>query len=291
MRRSKTTSFMRAASLPGRAAPCTGIAALQSGLAAGCLILFASGAAAQPADPREPFVGTWSGVFTTQSDRYWTAADLGCFVGCPLDMYNALTDLLADPANDPIPVMALSGQASAEWLADFEQTLTPLGRQIRAENTPESDPKFLNCQPYGFVREVTNPLPMQIVRDGDHLLFRYEEWAMLRPVYMDGRAHPQFRTPTLLGHSVGRIEDGVLVIETERVTPDRVSDATNIGHSGELTAVERYVVRDDPRRLELTLTLEDPVTMTEPLVVTKTWLATPETELVIDTCFQQPGKP
>jgi hypothetical protein len=55
--------------------------------------------------------------------------------------------------------------------------------------------------------------------------------------------------------------------------------------------VERYTVRDNPRRLELTLTLEDPVTFRAPLVVTKTWLYTPDVELVQDTCFQQPGKP
>jgi hypothetical protein len=119
----------------------------------------------------------------------------------------------------------------------------------------------------------------------------YEEWSLLRSIYMDGRAHPEHRTPTLLGHSVGRVENGVLIVETERVTPDRISDTSRIGHSGELRAVERYALREDPRRLELMLTLEDPVTFTKPLVVTKTWIYTPDVELVQDTCFQQPGKP
>ena len=258
---------------------------------AGLLLAAPLGASAQSADPVEPFLGTWSGVFTSQDHEYWTAADLACFVGCPLDMYNRLSALLADPANDSIPVMALGAQADAAWLAEFEATLTPVGRQVRAANLPESDPKFLNCQPYGFVREVTNPLPIQIARDGDHLLVRYEEWALLRQIYMDGRAHPEHRTPSLLGHSVGRVENGVLIVETERVTPDRISDSSRIGHSGRLIGVERYTVRDNPRRLELTLMLEDPVMFTQPLVVTKTWLHTPDVELVQDTCFQQPGKP
>lgn len=258
---------------------------------AGLVLTAPLGALAQSADPLEPFLGTWSGVFTTQEHPYWTAADLACFVGCPLEAYDRLSALLADRANDDIPVMALAGQAEAAWLAEFEPTLTPLGRQVQAANVPESDPKFLNCQPYGFVREATNPLPMQIVRDGRHLLVRYEEWALLRPIYLDGRPHPEHRTPTLLGHSVGRVENGVLIVETERVTPDRISDASRFGHSGELRGIERYTVRDDPRRLEVTLTLEDPVTLTKPLVVTKTWLYTPDVELVQDTCFQQPGKP
>jgi hypothetical protein len=259
------------------------------------LALFVMGlptsASAQSGDPFAPYLGTWSGVFTTQEHEYWTAADLPCFVGCALDMYEGLTALLADPANDHIPVMALSGQATATWQEAFMETLTEQGRRVQAANTPESDPKFVNCQPYGFVREVTNPLPMQIRRDGDHLLFLYEEWSLLRSVYMDGRAHPEYRTPTLLGHSVGRIENGELVIETALITPDRVSDGTQVGHSSELRGIERYAVQDNPRRLELTLTLVDPVTFTEPLEVTKTWLYTPDVELVQDTCFQQPGKP
>ena len=134
-------------------------------------------------------------------------------------------------------------------------------------------------------------LVRDVRRDGDHLLVRYEEWSLLRPIYMDGRPQPTHRTPSLLGHSVGRIENGALIVETTRVTPDLLSDSSQVGHSGELTAVERYTVHDNPRRLELTLTLTDPVTFTKPLVVTKTWLATPDVELVKDSCSQQPGKP
>jgi hypothetical protein len=254
------------------------------------LVLLPFTAPAQTADPAEPFLGTWSGVFTTQDHEYWTFADLQCFVGCPLDFYNHLTALLADPANDSRPAMALNGESSAAWRTAFEATLTPLGRQVRAANKPEDDPKFLNCQPYGFVREVTNPLPMQISRDGEHLLVRYEEWSLLRPIYMDGRPHPQ-RTPSLLGHAVGRVENGELIVETAGVTPDLISDESQAGHSGALTAVERYAVRDNPHRLELTFTLTDPTMFTKPLVITKTWLYTPEIELVQDTCNQQPGKP
>ena len=257
----------------------------------GVMLAACFGASAQTSSSVEPFVGTWSGVFTTQENEYWTFADIQCFVGCTQDFYDRLSALLADPKNDNTPVFALSGQAQAASMETLLAMLTPVGKQVHEANKPENDPKFLNCQPYGFVREVTNPLPMQISRDGNHLLVRYEEWSLLRPIYLDGRPHPTHNTPSLLGHSVGRVENGVLVVETTRVTPDILSDSTQVGHSGELTAVERYTVRDNPRRLELTMTLTDPVTFTKPLVVTKTWLSTPDVELVQDTCSQQPGKP
>jgi hypothetical protein len=262
-----------------------------SSLLLGALLTLPLGASAQAADPAAPFLGTWSGVFTTQDNEYWTFADIQCFVGCPVDFYEGLSALLANPANDATPAMALSGQAGAASLAALDAILTPVGKQVRAANRPEDDPKFINCQPYGFVREVTNPLPVQIRRDGDHLVVRYEEWSLLRNIYLDGRAHPAHKTPTLLGHSVGRVEGGALIVETAGVTPDLISDNSQAGHSGELTAVERYTVRQNPHRLELTLTLTDPVTFTKPLVMTKTWLYTPEVEIVQDTCSQQPGKP
>lgn len=258
-------------------------------LVAGALLSTPLVTSAQSADPAAPFLGTWSGVFTTQDHEFWGAEDLACFVGCPRSYYDHLAELFADPKNDSRPYFELNGEASTRELAQFDAMLTPLGRQIRAANAPETDPK-LYCQPYGYVREVTNPLPMRIQRDGEHLLIRYEEWSELRPIYMDGRAHPESRTPTLLGHAVGRIENGALIVETARVTPDWYSDFTHAGHSGELTGVERYTVKDNPRRLEVELTLKDPVTLTKPYVVTKIWLYTPDVEIIQDQCSEFPGK-
>lgn len=246
-------------------------------------------AGAQTDDPAAPFLGTWSGVFTTQDHEFWRVEDFACFPGCAPVAREHLRALLADPANDEMPVGALLGRAYGAAAEQIASILTPLGKRIQAENSLDNDPK-LHCEPYGLVRQVTNPLPMIIRRNGEHLLFEYEEWSLLRTVFLDGRAHPSDRTPSLLGHSVGRIEDGALVIETTRVHAGWISDATRAGHSDRLMATERYTVRDDPRRLELELTLEDPLTLTEPYVVVKTWLHTPDVELVQDRCGELPGR-
>ncbi|MGB7216450.1 MAG: hypothetical protein WBE98_15595 [Gammaproteobacteria bacterium] len=244
--------------------------------------------AAQTDDPAAPFLGTWSGVFTTTDHEFWKVEDFACFPGCARSMREHMRALLADPANDEVPVGALLGQAYAFAAEQIATILTPLGKRIQAENSLDNDPK-LHCEPYGFVRQVTNPLPMIIRRNGEHLLFEYEEWSLLRTVYLDGRPHPAHRTPSLLGHSVGRFEDGALVIETTRVHAGWISDATQAGHSDRLSAVERYTVHDNPRRLELELTIEDPLTLTEPYVIVKTWLYTPDVELVQDRCRNLPG--
>jgi hypothetical protein len=286
-----------AASVVGRARQACRASA--RGILLGALLLVPLAASAQsgasPAAPAQsddllaPFLGTWSGYFTTQQDPFWHAEDLICFPGCSRDMHDHLVALLEDPANDERPFGELVGESRALAEQRLDSILTPLGRQVRDANAPDNDPK-LHCQPYGFVREATNALPLVIRRDGSDLLVHYEEWSLLRTIYMDGRPHPQHRTPTLLGHSVGRIENGVLIVETAQVNPDWISDSTHAGHSGELTAIERYEVLDNPRRLELELTIEDPVMLTEPYVITKTWLYTPGVELVQDQCGALPGK-
>jgi hypothetical protein len=252
------------------------------------VIVSAPAAAAEPRGIAD-FEGVWSGYFTTQDNEFWNVEDLPCFPGCSAEWRARLTALLDDPANDSRPTGAVI-QMAGDQAEQIAAILTPLGRRIQEANNSANDPK-LHCQPYGLVREATNPLPMRIRRDGEHLLIQYEEWSLSRMIYMDGRPHPDYETPTLLGHSVGKIEDGVLVVETTRVNPAWISDATHAGHSAELKAVERYTIRDDPRRLDLELTLEDPVVLTKPYVIAKTWLATPDADLVIDSCRDIPGKP
>src|SRR5690349_22983357 len=104
----------------------------------GALLASCFGAAAQTADAVAPFLGTWSGVFTTQDNEYWTFADIQCFVGCPQDFYDRLSALLADPKNDATPAFGLAAQASAASNAALDAVLTPLGKQVRAENKPEN---------------------------------------------------------------------------------------------------------------------------------------------------------
>jgi len=249
----------------------------------------ASIGAAAEGDALAPFLGTWSGYFTTQDDPFWGAEDIPCFPGCGRAYRDHLVALLKDPANDERPVTALLGEATAFANEQLDAILTPAGRLMRDANAPDNDPK-LHCEPYGFVREVTNALPIRIQRDGEHLLVRYEEWSLLRTIYMDGRAHPEHRVGTLLGHSVGHIEDGALVVETAQINPGWIDDSSHAAHTGALTAVERYTVHENPRRLELTLTLDDPLTFTEPYVIVKTWLATPDLELLQDSCGELPGK-
>jgi hypothetical protein len=245
---------------------------------------------AQPARP--DFTGIWSGNFTTKEDEFWLIEDFtACFAGCTPAARAYFRSLLDDPANDDRPVRELWNQTIGFMRRELAEQSTPAGLAIQNRATEANDPTIL-CKPYGIVREAVNPLPMAIRRDGDSLVFDYEEWNLSRTVYMDGRTHPDNLAPTPLGHSVGHYEANALVVETAGIEGDiYFSFQSGGGYSDQTTVVERYTLADDPRRLQLTMVVTDPVTLSKPHTIEKVWLYTPDVEMVEDRCGDIPGQP
>ena len=237
------------------------------------------------------FEGTWSGVFTTQDHEFWNVEDFSCFAGCPPAAYQHLKSLLDDPANDSKPLEELTGNAREFMREELAKILTPAGLAVQNANNEGNDPTLL-CHPYGFARESTNPLPIQIRAAGDNLVIQYEEWTEMRTIYMDGRGHPRDLTPSPLGHSIGRYEGDALVVETVGIGSDIFfSFLSGGGYSDQARGRERYTIAENPRRMNLELTIEDPLYLREPYTLAKTWLYTPDVALVEDSCGDIPAKP
>jgi hypothetical protein len=238
------------------------------------------------------FTGIWSGNFTTQKDEFWQVEDYtACFAGCTPTSRAYFGQLLDDPANDERSVQDLWTQTIGFMHKELAEKSTPDGLALQQENNEANDPTIL-CQPYGLVRAAVNPLPLRIRRDGDNLVIDYEEWNQSRTLYMDGREHPADLAPERLGHSVAHYDGDTLVVESAGVTGDIYYSFQSGGaYSDQATVVERYRIEDDPRRLVLTMTVTDPVTLREPHVIEKTWLSTPDVEMIGDRCGDTPGVP
>jgi hypothetical protein len=265
------------------------------GLAMGLTLLYAfacAAANAQTPPARADLTGIWSGNFTTQDNEFWLVEDFtACFAGCTPASRAYFRALLDDPANDDRAVRELWDQTTGFMRRELAEMSTPAGIAMQNRVTEANDPTIL-CKPYGLVRAATNPLPMAIRRDGDNLVFEYEEWNQSRTIYLDGRGHPAGLRPTPLGHSIGHYEGDALIVETVGIEGDiYFSFQSGGGYSDRATVVERYAIAADPRRLELTLTVTDPVMLTAPYTIQKVWLYTPDVEMVEDRCEEIPGKP
>jgi hypothetical protein len=167
--------------------------------------------------------------------------------------------------------------------------MTPEGLERLERTAAEAADLETYCEPYGLLREAMNPLPMRIRDEGDRIVIEYEEWSLSRTIHMNGAGRAEAPAPSSLGYSVGRFENEALVVETTALIGDFYP--LRLGsYSDAATIHERYEVQDDPRRLELELTITDPVTLKAPYVWTKTWLDTPNIELLEDSCEDVPGE-
>jgi hypothetical protein len=90
-----------------------------------------------------------------------------------------------------------------------------------------------------------------------------------RVIYMDGRPHPpEFAAHTWQGFSTGRWEGDTLVVRTTHVKAGLIR-RNGILHSDQATQTERWMRRGN--YLTRFSILEDPVSLTEPLVRSLSW--------------------
>lgn len=145
------------------------------------------------------------------------------------------------------------------------------GGALPVETTPhkEGDPYIVVAQPCGGGGGrsggalLINPDSggVHFVVSKGEIIFAGERGGV-RHIYMDGRPHPSPWTPTGAGHSVGRFEGDVLVVDTVGLTPGAVpgggvrSAATHL--------VERFQVAADGKTMTITYTWDDPAIYEQP---------------------------
>jgi len=130
---------------------------------------------------------------------------------------------------------------------------------------PDKNPEW-DCSPQTMPQILGYPYPFEITRpNADTLVIRYEVNELVRTVHMNMKAHPADVAASPLGHSIGRIENGELVIETAKFTNVRWGNGTGVDSSGEKTTVERYALGADGRSLTLHFTMTDPEYLSKPV--------------------------
>jgi hypothetical protein len=95
--------------------------------------------------------------------------------------------------------------------APFALPLTAKGLDAARKYDPRDNPR-IQCIPYTTPESLGPPYLHSIERDGENFVLRNEYMEVDRRIYMDGRPPPVERSAQ--GHSVGRWEGNVLVVET-----------------------------------------------------------------------------
>jgi hypothetical protein len=123
--------------------------------------------------------------------------------------------------------------------------------------SPEYNPR-MRCETTSIIFDWTFDGPInRITRSDDSIALEYGQLGLIRTVHMDMDAHPADLAPSRAGHSIGRWEDDVLVVDTAGFAPGVLSPP--VLHSEGLHVVERFTL--DPATMTLTRAYEatDPV--------------------------------
>ncbi len=180
------------------------------------------------------------------------------------------------------PVPDLSGtywateyHAKIQVLGGGEPPLNEAGKAAYAANQAGlkdgslPDPARKVCLPDGVPRVLATPYPFELFQlPPGQVTFVHELNHQIRPIELDGKL-PSYEdsllAPTYGGRSVGHYEGDTLVIESNSFNDQTFLDATGLPHSDMLTTTER--VR------KIGNTLEDVVTIHDPVYYTRDWQA------------------
>jgi hypothetical protein len=139
----------------------------------------------------------------------------------------------------------------------------------------------LRCEPEGMPRIMLNPHPFEFVDNGATITLRTELYDIERTIHMDAAASPADQPNTHLGYSIGRWEDGDLVVETTRVDWPYF-DRLGTPQSERVSIMERFSLSDDQSKIDYFFTITDPETFVESATVSGQWLALGESILNYD---------
>jgi hypothetical protein len=176
--------------------------------------------------------------------------------------------------------MQFAGDSRFRWPATYP--LTPAAAAAQARFEPGVDDPLEHCEDKGMPWIMEQPFPLELVRRGGDVVMRLEEGDTERVIHLEDTP-PSGLQPSPLGYSYGRWEGDELVVRTVALSA-RYLNATGVPLSNAATLDERFSPTRDGSRLNYRLTVADPETFTEPLVLTSYWIWRPGERLQTYDC-------
>src|SRR4029453_10678784 len=131
-----------------------------------------------------------------------------------------------------------------------------MGEQGAGKFVRDDNPRF-RCETTSILFDWTFDGPVnRIIQNKDAIVIQYGQMDLHRTVHMNMKTHPANVKPSRAGHSIGRWEGDVLVVDTVAFQPGVLN--APVRHGDKLHVVERFTL--DPKTMKLTraYVAEDP---------------------------------
>ena len=216
-----------------------------------------AGPAPKTVDGKPDFSGLWQRPYTP--DMSATAIDLN---GKPYPLENPDSKGGRGPRKLPY-----TEWGAANWKA----------------YTPDKGDYTGACLPFGLMRSMNSPDPIQIMQSKEYLSLLYEQNTWFKVFPLDGRAHDPKKTQTWFGDSIGRWEGDALVVDTTNFNGRTRLDTNGHPHSDQLHIVEHFQ-RPDLGHINYQVIIDDPKTYTEKWKNERTFTLRTDWEIMEYSC-------
>lgn len=141
------------------------------------------------------------------------------------------------------------------------------------------------CLPFGLVRSINAPHPMQIVQSKNFIAFLHEQNTWFTKVPTDGRPFPPANEidPSWFGTSRGKWEGDTLVIDSVNFNGKTRLDTQGHPHSEKMSVHETWTLMN-PTQVYYTIEITDPRTYKEPIKSERTFTRDPNGEVMEYSC-------
>mgnify|MGYP001825516231 FL=1 len=186
----------------------------------------------------------------------------------PLDLVQSLEPGELPPGAMPFPGSAgtpeslIEGEVERQGFINVPDPVTPTeyGRRMSEElGTTTLVEHMLSCQPDNILFDLSFEGHVnRFVQTDDEIRITYGFMDVERTIHLNMDEHPADIEPGLAGHSIGRWEGDVLVVDTIGFTPARISRISDLMYGEGLHVVERFILNPDAMLLAREYVAEDP---------------------------------
>ena len=98
----------------------------------------------------------------------------------------------------------------------------------------------------------------QITQTNETITLQYGFVDFVRTIHLEMNSHPDNLTPSVGGHSIGKWEDNVLVVDTIGFAPGLLLTQSGVHHGEDLRIIERFHFDTDSQELVRHYSMTDP---------------------------------
>jgi len=214
------------------------------------------------------------------SGQRFVLAILGCVI--------TIASQAATPAKPSLAGIWFPDPTRSERLpkdAPFTKEGKAIVDKFKAQHEPTKDDPGLFCIPAGMPSIALGgaDYPVEIIETPQQTTILMELHQQVRRIFVNGK-HPQDVFPQRNGHSIGRWEGSVFVVDTVGI---RAASFGSVPHSNQAHVVERWQRIDEGRALVNELTIHDPKMYSKPVVLRQYyWAAEPDSRMMEYECTE-----